>query len=284
MCDDVRVLATQRHELILAAVRERGAARVSELVVELGVSDMTVRRDIAELASAGLVRRVHGGAVAPEGTRASDEPGFEAKVDRAGPQKAAIARAAHASLEPGQTIALSAGSTTFRLAELVAQDAALRPFTVVTNGLRIADALHRAVAPLDLEVVLTGGVRTPSDALVGHVADAALRLLRVDRTFLGVHGLDESGLTTPNLAEAATDRALLGCAGATTVLADSTKWGTVGLAQIAELDEIDLVVMDDAAPAAARRLLGDRLQTVVADEPSPATTHPTTPPTPEDDR
>ena len=273
------MLATQRQELILAAVREHGAARVSDLVVDLGVSDMTIRRDIAELARAGLVRRGHGGAVAPEGTRASDEPGFEIKVEHAGPQKTAVARAAHADLEPGQTVALSAGSTTYRLAELIAQDATLRPFTVVTNGVRIAEVLHRAAAPRDLEVVLTGGVRTPSDALVGRIADAALAMLRVDRAFLGVHGLDESGLTTPNLAEAATDRALMGCAAATTVLADHTKWGTVGLAKIADLDEVDLVVMDDDAPAAARRLLTDRLQTVVVDERAPATdairtTHP----------
>ena len=100
------------------------------------------------------------------------------------------------------------------------------------------------------------------------MADASLGLLRVDRAFLGVHGLDESGLTTPNLAEAATDRALMGCAAATTVLADHTKWGVVGLAKIADLDEVDLVVMDDEAPAAARRLLTDRLQTVAA-APSP---------------
>jgi DeoR/GlpR family transcriptional regulator of sugar metabolism len=259
------VLATQRQELILAAVRERGAARVADLVVELGVSDMTVRRDIAELAQAGLVRRVHGGAVAPEGTRAADEPGFEVKTEQAGPQKAAIARAAHAELEPGQAIALSAGSTTYRLAELVAADAALRPLTVVTNGLRIADVLHRATRGSEIEVVLSGGARTPSDALVGPVADASLARLRVDRTYLGVHGLDEAGLTTPNLAEAATDRALMACAAATTVLADHTKWGVVGLAQIAPLDEVDVVLMDDAAPPQARRHLADRLVTAPLD-------------------
>ncbi|MCR6690664.1 DeoR/GlpR family DNA-binding transcription regulator [Cellulomonas sp.] len=256
------MLATQRQELILAAVRERGAARVADLVAELGVSDMTVRRDIAELAQAGLVRRVHGGAVAPEGTRAADEPGFDVKVEQAGPQKAAIAAAAHAELEPGQALALSAGSTTFRLAELVAADAALRPLTVVTNGLRIADALHRGVRAGEIEVVLTGGVRTPSDALVGPVADASLSRLRVDRALLGVHGLDTAGLTTPNLAEAATDRALMACAAATTVLADHTKWGVVGLAQIASLDEVDLVLMDDGAPPEARRHLAGRLRTV----------------------
>lgn len=263
----MRVLATQRQEAILQAVRTHGAARVADLVEALDVSDMTVRRDIAELARAGLVRRVHGGAVAPDTAgRATDEPGFEAKHTWAAPEKAAVAAAAARSVSAGQSIAISAGSTTYRLAELVAADASLRPLTVVTNGLRIADALHRADDD-DLVVILSGGVRTPSDALVGPVADATFAALRVDHAFLGVHGLDEAGASTPNLAEAATDRALLACAARTTVLADHTKWGVVGLARIAPLDEIDTVVMDDEAPAAARRLLGDRLELAPAVQP-----------------
>jgi len=254
------MLATQRQERILAAVRADGAARVADLVESLDVSDMTVRRDIAELARAGLVRRVHGGAVSPDGLgRPTDEPGFEAKRTWAGPQKAAIARAALATIEPGQAIALSAGTTTYLLAELLAADATRRPLTVVTNGLRIADALHGTDG---VEVILTGGVRTPSDALVGPVADATLASLRVDRTYLGVHGLDASGLTTPNLAEAATDRALMACAVATTVLADHTKWGVVGLARIATLDDVDTLLTDDALPADARRHLTTPLRLV----------------------
>ncbi|WP_315098001.1 DeoR/GlpR family DNA-binding transcription regulator [uncultured Cellulomonas sp.] len=247
------MLASQRQERILAAVRADGAARVADLVESLDVSDMTVRRDIAELARAGLVRRVHGGAVAPDAPgRPTDEPGFEAKRTWSGPQKAAIARAALASIDPGQAVALSAGTTTYLLAELLAADTTRRPLTVVTNGLRIADALHGADG---IEVILTGGVRTPSDALVGPVADATLASLRVDRTYLGVHGLDASGLTTPNLAEAATDRALMACAAATTVLADHTKWGVVGLARIAPLEDVDTLLTDDALPTDARRHL-----------------------------
>ncbi|WP_421734555.1 DeoR/GlpR family DNA-binding transcription regulator [Cellulomonas sp.] len=246
------MLASQRQERILAAVRSEGAARVADLVESLDVSDMTVRRDIAELARAGLVRRVHGGAVAPDAPgRPTDEPGFDAKRSWAGVEKAAIARAALATIEPGQAIALSAGTTTFLLAELLA-GAGIGPLTVVTNGLRIADALYGVGG---IEVILTGGVRTPSDALVGPVADATLAGLRVDRTYLGVHGLDAQGLTTPNLAEAATDRALMACAAATTVLADHTKWGVVGLARIAPLDDVDTLLTDDALPADARRHL-----------------------------
>ncbi|QCB93027.1 DeoR/GlpR family DNA-binding transcription regulator [Cellulomonas shaoxiangyii] len=275
------MLASQRQERILAQVRAHGAVRVADLVVALDVSDMTVRRDIAELARAGLVRRVHGGAVAPDTpARSTDEPGFEAKRTWAGAEKAAVARAALADVEPGQAIALSAGSTTWLLAELVAADPALRPLTVVTNGLRVADVLH-AAGDDALEVVLTGGTRTPSDALVGPVADATLARLRVDRTFLGVHGLDADGATTPNLAEAATDRALLRCAAATTVVADHTKWGTVGLARICGYDEVDTLVVDAGLPPQARAHLAaavDRLVLAPAGEPAPAPTDPTASP------
>jgi DeoR/GlpR family transcriptional regulator of sugar metabolism len=251
------VLASQRQDRIVAEVRAHGAVRVADLVEQLDVSEMTIRRDITELDRAGLVRRVHGGAVSPDTAgRPADEPGFEAKSTWATAEKDAIAAVAATTIEPGQAVALSAGTTTHLLAQRIAADPALRPLTVVTNSLPVAETLHHAApgaGPLD--VILTGGTRTPSDALVGPVADAALATLRVDRLFLGVHGLDASGLMTPNLAEAATDRALIRAAAAVTVLADHSKWGVVGLAHIAPLDEVDLLVTDDALPPAARTAL-----------------------------
>ena len=261
------MLASQRQDRILSQVREHGAVRVADLVTLLGVSDMTVRRDIAELARAGLVRRVHGGAVGPDTpARSTEEPGFDAKRTWASAEKAAVARAAVAEVTPGQSLVLSAGTTTWLLASLLAADPALRPLTVVTNGLRVADVLHGVD---DVEVVLTGGTRTPSDALVGPVADATLAGLHVDRAFLGVHGLDAEGATTPNLAEAATDRALLRCADVSTVLADSTKWGTVGLARICRYDEVDTLVLDDGLPADARRRLDVVVENLVLAPVSP---------------
>ena len=217
-------------------------------MAELDVSDMTVRRDIAELADRGLVRKVHGGAV--DARHAAREPGFRAKSGLAGPQKAAIARAALALVRPGSAIALSAGTTTHLLARLLA-DSDLRPLTVVTNSLPAADALHRP-DDHELTVVLTGGTRTPSDALVGPLATAALRDLRVDVTFLGVHGLGvDTGLTTPNLLEAETDRALVAAAGQLVVLADRSKWSETGLSRIADLSAVDVLITDalpDPAP------------------------------------
>src|SRR5665647_2659469 len=188
------MLAQQRQEQILADIRSRGAVRVADLVVGLDVSDMTIRRDIADLARRGLVRRVHGGAV--DVHHATHEPGFGAKRELATAEKAAIAREAITLVTPGSAIALSAGTTTHLLASLLA---------AVTNSLPAAEALHHP-EDRDLTVVLTGGTRTPSDALVGPVATRAIAALRVDILFLGVHGMDaDAGLTTPNLLEAETD-------------------------------------------------------------------------------
>ena len=277
------MLATQRQDKILTDVRAHGAARVAELVAALDVSDMTVRRDIAELARRGLVRRVHGGVVDAHHT--AHELDFAVKRTLAAVEKLAIAHAAIAWISPGASIALSAGSTTHLLAELIAADPALRPITVVTNSLPVADTLHfatRRPGGAGLDIVLTGGVRTPSDALVGPVADSALGQLRVDRTFLGVHGLGPDGLTTPHLLEAQTDRALISCARHVVVLADHSKWGVVGLARIAALDAVDVLISDAGLPDDARRAAAGAVgQLLLAPGRATHATPATHPPTPE---
>jgi DeoR/GlpR family transcriptional regulator of sugar metabolism len=249
------VLARQRQERILEAVEGTGGARVSDLVELLGVSDMTVRRDIAALAHKGLVIRVHGGATAVSG-RAAEEPGFAVKSGMQTSQKAAIARAAAALVEPGDSVALSGGTTTYAVATELRTIADL---TVVTNSVPAGEVLY-TTARDDLTLVLTGGVRTPSDALVGSVAVAALGSLHVDWLFLGVHGIDErAGLTTPNLVEAETDRALVSCARRIAVVADSSKWGVVGLCSIARLDEIDVLITDSGLDPEANRAIQARI-------------------------
>ncbi|GAA3110367.1 DeoR/GlpR family DNA-binding transcription regulator [Pseudonocardia yunnanensis] len=244
------MLARQRQELILDAVRTTGGARVSELVERLGVSDMTVRRDIEVLATRGLVTRVHGGATAAGSS--VDEPGFAAKSGLHTAAKQAIAAAAAALIEPGASVALSAGTTTHAVASALLTVPRL---TVVTNSLRVAEVLHESPRD-DLTVVLTGGERTPSDALVGPVAVAALRRLHVDWLLMGVHGMDaEAGFTTPNLVEAETNRALVASARRVAVVADNSKWGVVGLSTIATLDEVDVVVTDVGLEEDARKIL-----------------------------
>jgi DeoR/GlpR family transcriptional regulator of sugar metabolism len=246
------MLARQRQELILDEVRTTGGVRVSELVERLGVSDMTVRRDIDVLAGRGLVTRVHGGATAAGSS--VDEPGFAAKSTLHTAAKRAIAEAAVRLLEPGASVALSAGTTTHAVAAALL---GVPRLTVVTNSLRVAEVLHESGRD-DLSVVLTGGERTPSDALVGPVAVSALRRLHVDWLLMGVHGMDaDAGFTTPNLVEAETNRALVRSARRVAVVADNSKWGVVGLSTIATLSEVDVVVTDDGLEPEARRVLGE---------------------------
>jgi len=248
------VLARQRQAVILEEARRTGAVRVSDLVAKLGVSDMTVRRDLDVLAGRGLVEKVYGGATSVVG-KSTDEPGFEAKSVRQRAQKEAIAALAAGLVRPGTAIGVSAGTTTWTLARALDEIPGL---TIVTNSIQVADVLRGANQP-ERTVVLTGGVRTPSDALVGPVAVQSLRSLHLDVVFLGVHGMaDGPGFTTPNLTESETDRALVEAGRKLVVLADHTKWGIVGISTIAGLEEADVVVSDDGLSDAARETLTEQ--------------------------
>lgn len=248
------MLAHQRQELLLARATAHGAVRVVDVAAELDVSEMTVRRDIAALAEAGLLRRVHGGAVPARPTAL--EPTFTAKTELAREAKTAIARAAADLVGPGASVALSAGTTTHLCAlELAARGRS--DLTVVTNSAPVAEAFGSAPGDRP-EVVLTGGSLTPSRALVGPLAVTALASLRVDILLLGVHGLDaDAGLTTPNLLEAETNRALVRSAGRVVVVTDSSSWGTVGLGRFGALDDIDALVTDENFPDSARAAVHD---------------------------
>jgi DeoR/GlpR family transcriptional regulator of sugar metabolism len=254
-----RALARQRHEVILAEVRRKGAVRVTELAVLLGVSDMTVRRDLEALDDTGLVAKVHGGATLRD-ERTTDEPGFEAKSLRNIREKHAIAMAAAALVRPGTAIGITAGTTTWQLAYHITE---IPNLTVVTNSVQVADVLHHAQRS-DRTVVLTGGVRTPSDALVGPVAVAALRSLHLDSVFMGVHGMSvRAGFTTPNLMEAETNRAFVAATEHLVVLADCTKWGVTGLSSMAPLERAAVLITDPGLSAAARTALDDAVGAVV---------------------
>ncbi|MGC1207764.1 MAG: DeoR/GlpR family DNA-binding transcription regulator [Ornithinimicrobium sp.] len=245
-------LARQRRQEILARVRRDGAVRVGELVEELDVSDMTIRRDIAALAERGLLVRVHGGATVTDAPYSSHEPTFGTKLGEQVPEKLAIARAAAELVPPGSSVALSAGTTTLALAQELRQ---VEELTVVTNSIPIANALHDPDRR-DRVVIVTGGSRTPSDALVGPVAVSALRNLHVDQVFLGVHGFSErTGCTSPNMVEAMTNHALIKAAASTVVIADHTKLRLIGLATIVQLDDIDVLVSDDGLAADDQAML-----------------------------
>jgi DeoR/GlpR family transcriptional regulator of sugar metabolism len=259
----LQLLAAQRQTAILERVQAQGAVRVRDLARELGVSDMTIRRDLELLTEHDLVEKVHGGAAAKY-PQATHEPGFEVKATQHELEKGAIARRAVAFVSPGSAIALSAGTTTWKMAQLLV---AVSDITVVTNSISIAETLYPTAASLRRTVILTGGVRTPSDALVGPFAISTIRSLNIDQLFLGVHGMSvERGFTTPNFLEAEIDQAFVEAARSVIVLADHSKWDTVGLSTICSLGDAEVLISDDALEPEAKELLAEAVGELIVVE------------------
>ncbi len=254
------MLAAERRHAILRALQAGGAVRVADLAAELDVSEMTVRRDLDAMDAQELLRKVHGGAVSWHNR--GEEPWSSVKAAQQRAEKAAIATVAAGSVEDGMTIAISAGTTTTEFARRLRHRSSI---TVVTNSVSVFSVLtdpgtSGADAP---QVYLSGGVRTPSDALVGPIADAAIASFRVDATYLGVHGFDpDAGLTTPNIAEAQTNQTMIGISPRLIVVADHTKFGEIGTNVFAPLSRIDTLVVDDGLAEEDRAVVAARVGTL----------------------
>ena len=256
------MLAAQRQSLIVDEVNRLGAVRIADLAAALRVSDMTVRRDLAALAGAGLVVKVHGGVTAVEPTSAAggaeSRPSGPVASERAA--KDAIAAEAIRLVEPGAAIGVSGGSTTLAFARLLID---VPGIMVVTNSLPLADLLYTEGRD-DQTVILTGGVRTPSGVLVGPVAVEAARHLHVDLTFIGAAGMNEKvGFTSSDLLESELVRVMLDAGGRLVVLADHTKWGRVGLTSVGRLDDADVLITDRLLPDSGLVVLRKHIATVI---------------------
>lgn len=257
------MLAPERQARILKELQLHEAVRVADVATALNVSEMTIRRDIEALDANGLARKIHGGAMRLARLSAL-EPGFLLNVDKELEAKLAIAAEALKLVKPGMTLALTGGTTTYQLAvHLATELEQLRELTVVTNSLKVAELLYQQQGSSSCTVIVTGGERTPSEALVGPVARLALHNLNTDLCFMGVHGLDATrGLTSPNLLEAETNAAFIESTGRLVVLADSTKFQVRSLATIAPLSAVDTVITDDGVSAAVRETFASRVPTL----------------------
>src|SRR5919107_580597 len=140
--EKILMLPAARHQSIVDAVQRERVVRVSDLAQQLGVSPMTVRRDIEILEESGRVERIHGGAKLP-GDASTHEPGFERKSTQMAAEKRAIALEAATLVHEGMAVALSAGTTTGALAKNLAHGPRI---TAVTNSVKVADLFHHASA------------------------------------------------------------------------------------------------------------------------------------------
>ncbi|MFI1419539.1 DeoR/GlpR family DNA-binding transcription regulator [Streptomyces sp. NPDC020731] len=230
--------APERQREILRLARDGGRVDVVSLAEEFQVTAETIRRDLKALDRAGLVRRVHGGAI-PAG-RLDFEPDLAERETTAADEKDRIARAALAELPADGTLIVDAGSTAARLAGTLPVELSL---TVVTHSLPIAARL--ADHP-GIQLHLVGGrVRHRTRAAVDAWALRAYAEIRADVLFVAANGFSaEHGLTTPDLAEAAVKRAAMAAARRVVLLADSSKHGQEHFARFGDLGDVDLLITD----------------------------------------
>ncbi|MGY1856431.1 DeoR/GlpR family DNA-binding transcription regulator [Modestobacter sp. SYSU DS0290] len=253
--------AEERQQAIAGLVTQRGRVAVTAVAEHFGVTTETVRRDLAVLERAGMLRRVHGGAV-PVGALAVVEPGLGERRSTRTDAKRRIATAALSLLPPANGSAiLDGGSSTAALAELLPPDRAL---VVATNSVPIAARL--AAAPAVTLHVLGGRVRGITQSAVGESTVGALTDLRADVVFLGTNGISAGhGFSTPDEAEAAVKRAMTRAAQRVVVLGDSSKLGREHLVRFAAVEDVDVLVTDDEAdPAVVAELEVQGVEVLVA--------------------
>ena len=243
VCDNVHMISTQRQQVILSKLRDSGAVRVSDLSEQLGVSSMTVRRDIEDLANKGLLKRVHGGAVST--STLLSEPLFSVTSRMETGLKQAIALKAVEYVSPGDVIAIGGGSTAYVFAQTLLESFRSQGITILTNSLPVAQLAQITDSSQSVAVIMTGGVVTRSHSLVGPIADKVIQGLRVNTLFLGAHSVSvPRGFLTPNSLEAATNSALISIADMSVVLADHTKWEGTSLSLFADFSQIDTIITD----------------------------------------
>lgn len=255
----------ERQQAIAARVLSQGRASVTELAQAYDVTTETVRRDLAVLDRAGVVRRVHGGAV-PVRALHVVEPGVDEREVTRAEHKEAIARAAVEFLPlSGATVLFDAGTTTARVAAMLPAD---RELVVVTNAVPIAARL--AAMPSITLQLLGGRVRGLTQAAVGEPVLRALDTLRVDIAFIGANGISvRHGLSTPDTEEAAVKRAMVRCANYVVVLADSSKVGHEDFVSFAPIGSVDALITDrEISPADRAELTAQGAEVVVAGEDS----------------
>jgi DeoR family fructose operon transcriptional repressor len=251
--------AMERQELVERLLRDEGRVSVVDLTRRFDVTTETVRRDLDHLESVGRLRRVHGGAVALE-RGSTAEPTLGERLQRHSDAKLAIAGRAVRALGADfrGSVYFDAGTTTAAVAALVPGHLAATggAAELVTHSMAIAADL--AGAP-DVALSVVGGrVRGVTAAAVGAQAIRTIEGLRPDIAFVGTNGVSAGfGLSTPDPEEAAVKSAIVRAARRVVVVADATKFGEELLVRFAGLDEIDVVVTDDAPAADLSAALAD---------------------------
>ena len=236
----------QRFHAILSGLQEHGSVAVDDLSAHLGVSVVTVRRDLDLLEQQGLLRRTHGGAVSIEPLfyePFKKDRSFQAQVEKLANEKRRIGRAAAALITPGETIAITPGTTTAEIIRGLPLDSKI---TVVTNTVNIAMELSKRK---DINVFVTGGhLHGDWFSLVGPTASRSLENMLIHTMFIGADGIDAKwGLSCFNPDEAELNGTMVRHARRLVAVVDHTKFGVIANWRICETSVIQTLITDAGA-------------------------------------
>jgi DeoR/GlpR family transcriptional regulator of sugar metabolism len=231
------VFADERQAQIAQLVNVHGRVRMSELVARFGVTEPTLRKDLTALHDRGVLKRIHGGAIA---LRSSLESERDIRAVRNEEAKERVARACLDEVQEGDALFLDSGTTIERLAGMLSG----RHLTVLTNTVPVVEQVCE-VPGID-HVLLGGRYRRVSGSFVGPLTSAMLQRFTVNTAFIGVSGLSEAGITVADPDEAELKAAVIERARRVVVPMDASKVGATHFAKVCELDDVDLVVIDQA--------------------------------------
>ena len=232
-------LPAVRRADMLRLVKQLGQITVTEMSARFEVSLDTIRRDLDTLADQGLISRIHGGAVPIDSMASADSP-FEQRINAHQIAKTNIGRAAVRLISSGETLIVNGGSTAVAFAASLGD---LQRLTIVTNNLSLPAAIPpNAVNGLYL---LGGEIRNGARVTLGPVGFVGTRQIIADTAVIGVGGITEDGVSTSQIEEATMMAGMIAAARRTIVIADKTKFGRLGFAVVAPLDQLDVLVTDE---------------------------------------
>ncbi|GAA4006709.1 DeoR/GlpR family DNA-binding transcription regulator [Deinococcus rubellus] len=255
-----QLMADERHRYVLETLQQHGSCKVADLAQALGVSEMTIHRDLSSLARRNLLRKVHGGAV----LRNYIELTYQDRVVQNHAVKVAVARRALPLVRPETSLYLAPGSTAYEFANLLETDA----LQVYTNSLPTATALARAGHPGVTVTLLGGQLVGFVEALVGPATEAALADLKLDYAIIAVTGVSlNGGLTVYTEEEARVIRAVLRAARKTVLLTDTSKYDLVAGPKVGLLKDMHVIVTDSMPPSYREHCAANDVEILFSEEP-----------------
>ena len=237
----------ERRTLIFNRLQTEGKVNLNQIAAELGVSSMTIRRDLRLFVDQGVATISAGTAHLIDSSGGIPLAKVASPLEAKDARKQAIGRAAAQHVEDGETVIVDCGSTTLQLLRFIGP----KRLTIVTNSIPVAGIV--GTNPSIKLIYAPGEYTSDSNGMVGPLAVDFFRNIRADKAFLGAHGFDaEGGVNEPVLGDATAKRAMLEASRESFLMADSSKYGNVHLMALSRLSDFSCVITDDDFPAAKR--------------------------------